>query len=511
MQTHPLQTAMSRYFGERAVHTPADMVLREEYWKGQVHGSSTETIVHSRYLRPLCDRFSTGESLSATARGNFSLTCFPDLKLSYTDKSRKNMVLFMPYLHWDTDRNRAKMTEVVRQRTNRYVRDSRKTDSETKANDKERRESLHHSCLPRIRHELPNYYDHDNPQSEDLVPETMEEIIWQKLRNDTNKDALDTASGSEGTGLENSHILPGVVVDKWKRLRPHHRLGRLLIDAARLYEAIATFRDRQVLDEYLFSDSPVHPRRSLDQGYFWKLRTTFRRDRDQVVYRYTKPVFHHRFIPPERQQHRNMTEIKASLGGKGLREQAKFAAKALVGEVQVMRRHFFGNIRTWKWESGEQCDIAHQECKEHEERLDGMRGWQWTHHTKYEDKHGCEECRAEIRKLSRAVMVDQLWMWILDENTILTCFPGRYGVGKKDPSGVHHSIRRRMKEQSNSANNLRSVFDLGLIVLEECFDTFFDRTKTPDGRPQILDMFAESIGKIVSWNHYSLRFYPCRD
>ena len=94
-------------------------------------------------------------------------------------------------------------------------------------------------------------------------------------------------------------------------------------------------------------------------------------------------------------------------------------------------------------------------------------------------------------------MVDQLWMWILDENTILTCFPRRYGIGKKDPSGVHHSIRRRLKDQTNPANHIRSVFDLGLIIIEQCFDTFFDRKKTNDKRPQIMDIFAESIGRVV--------------
>lgn len=47
-----------------------------------------------------------------------------------------------------------------------------------------------------------------------------------------------------------------------------------------------------------------------------------------------------------------------------------------------------------------------------------------------------------------------------------------------------------------SANNLRSAFDLGLIILEECFDTFFNRTRIPDGGPKIMDVFAESIGKV---------------
>ncbi len=45
------------------------MVLHPEHWKGQEYGSGTEAVVHSRHLRTLCDRFSTGKkqkSLGAT-------------------------------------------------------------------------------------------------------------------------------------------------------------------------------------------------------------------------------------------------------------------------------------------------------------------------------------------------------------------------------------------------------------------------------------------------------------
>ena len=38
------------------------MVLKDELWKGQEHGSMTENIAHSRYLRCLCENFSTGEA-----------------------------------------------------------------------------------------------------------------------------------------------------------------------------------------------------------------------------------------------------------------------------------------------------------------------------------------------------------------------------------------------------------------------------------------------------------------
>lgn len=66
-----------------------------------------------------------------------------------------------------------------------------------------------------------------------------------------------------------------------------------------------------------------------------------------------------------------------------------------------------------------------------------------------------------------------------------------------DPSGVHQSVRMRVKTRSNPDNHIRSIFDLALIILDESFDTFFSRARTADKRPQVMDMFAESIGRVV--------------
>ena len=96
-------------------------------------------------------------------------------------------------------------------------------------------------------------------------------------------------------------------------------------------------------------------------------------------------------------------------------------------------------------------------------------------------------------------MVDQLWMWILDEQTIITCFPKRYGANKQetDGSSVHKSIRTRL--QTIRQNHIRSVFDLALIIFDECSNILFDRTKTRDRQPQVMDSFSEAIGNVVSW------------
>ena len=38
------------------------MVLKDDLWKGQEHGAAFESSpAHARFLRPLCERFSTGQ------------------------------------------------------------------------------------------------------------------------------------------------------------------------------------------------------------------------------------------------------------------------------------------------------------------------------------------------------------------------------------------------------------------------------------------------------------------
>ncbi|KAI0528419.1 hypothetical protein GGR58DRAFT_519073 [Xylaria digitata] len=68
-----------------------------------------------------------------------------------------------------------------------------------------------------------------------------------------------------------------------------------------------------------------------------------------------------------------------------------------------------------------------------------------------------------------------------------------YGANKNDASGIHKSIRSRVEE----SGSVHTVFELGLIIIDECSKTFFDRTKTLDRRPQAIDEFSRAIGNIM--------------
>ncbi len=268
-----------------------------------------------------------------------------------------------------------------------------------------------------------------------------------------------------------------------RRLRPVHPLARYLADAARLFESMATYRDEQVIHTYLFPEEStaihLHPRRTLDQSNLWQLKTTRRRDRDQVVYRSTAVgEFAHRLSRKSWKPQENQ-EIPGSDNG---------------GPSQGPSVTSSNDSTTWT--ECELCAELPKECCPEWERRDA---WEWTGHTTRENKFTCPQCKDDITKVARLVMVDQVWLWILDEDTILACLPKRYGAARKDPSGVNYSIRKRMADQTNDSNHIRSVFDLGLIILDECFDTFFDRRVTRDRRPQVIDIFAESIGNVVGF------------
>lgn len=312
------------------------------------------------------------------------------------------------------------------------------------------------------------------------TPHALEDVFWEQIKKARNvadrrrgskgdsgedlgesqvEDLADDRPHSAGSGEKRSSrkifqspttIFKGIKVDQYGCPQPENSLAKVLIKAARLYEQMMTYPDQKIMEKDLFSDPPLHPRRTLDQAYFWRLRTTRNRDRDQVVYRHTNAEFAHKYRPQD-------------------------AAQKDANDPPASTKSHSRSIN-------EPADPE---------------SWQWSRHGEFEEEYGCGQCDADIRKVPRAIMVDQLWMWVLDQDTILTCFPQRYGMSYKDDSGVHQSIRTRVKTRSNPDNHVRSVFDLALIILDECFNTFFNRTRTTDKRPQVMDMFAESIGRVV--------------
>ncbi|KAK0667680.1 hypothetical protein QBC41DRAFT_323498 [Cercophora samala] len=434
---HWVEKAIAGYYGEghlnidlsnaprdRSIMTHTQMLLRPQFWRGQQHGARSG-VVHARHMRPLCERISS--------------------EVNEIEDNPTNIVLFMPYLHWDTDRMRSKMAKTID-----IESEQQRTRNENTAYEKRQ---------TRIK---------DRKDLEIGAVRILHNNDWGQNENQGNPKWGQKPSTAPSHGvndladLMDTHVSVGrskqrIDIDENGRLKISNPLGQYLIDAARLYEAISTYRDQRMLEKYLYHDPPLHPRRTLDQSYYWTLKTTKVRDRDQVVYRGTNMNldYCHRLEPQP-----TTTESGPCSWLKGV------------------------------FHKGSDKDASNVTLK-------------WTRHWEKTDEHGCEHCRSDIRKISQLVMVDQLWMWVLDESTIITSFPKRYGFNKQDLSGVHKSIRQRLK--SARKNQVRSVYDLALIILDECCNTFFDRTKTEDSQPQVMDIFSEAIGNVTNLHTISFQ------
>ncbi|KAI1324518.1 hypothetical protein F5Y16DRAFT_402372 [Xylariaceae sp. FL0255] len=384
------ENAISQYFGNdipdftathrhlhRTLKTETSIILQDRYWRGQLHGDS-QSPPHARYMTPMCERVSSS----------------PD----HAKLEPNNIVLFMPYLHWETSRRR----EYIASEIDNIVMTSDRKRAEQEANDKKSRQKDREGLYP----------DRNTVQHEQSPP------ITQVNKIENFEEAVDEVVRTSSRAPDQVNILQPLK----GFFRPKNALGRYLLAAARLSEGMATYRDKILLRTYLPCDPPIHPRRTLDQAFYWTLKSTKKRDKDQVVYRGTT-----------------------------------------TNSIDVHR-----------------YDEEKEEWPDHE----GL-------------KRDCEACLANIRKLSRVVMVDQLWMWVLDESTIITCFPKRYGSNKNDYyAGVHKSIRTRV--EGAPYDSIRTVFDLAIIILDECTLTFFDRAKYSSRQPRVLDEFSKAIGNIMN-------------
>ncbi|KAJ5091390.1 hypothetical protein NUU61_006260 [Penicillium alfredii] len=100
---------------------------------------------------------------------------------------------------------------------------------------------------------------------------------------------------------------------------------------------------------------------------------------------------------------------------------------------------------------------------------------------------GCEGPETE----PKIFMVDQLWMWILGSNLIVTSFPQRWEQPKNDPLNVLDGIIEDIN--SKTRDPVKSVYDLANIITSRCSGVF-DRHRLGDEEYQFLDMFESSIG-----------------
>ncbi|KAK1760014.1 hypothetical protein QBC47DRAFT_438395 [Echria macrotheca] len=97
------------------------------------------------------------------------------------------------------------------------------------------------------------------------------------------------------------------------------------------------------------------------------------------------------------------------------------------------------------------------------------------------------------------LMVDNLWMWIVDSRTIVTCFPDHYGARATQNSTLHGNIVRRLRRPENE--KVADVRELALVIMDECTGTFFRHATSAPAQLPVLDVFARKISDITRRCH----------
>ncbi|KAI1778867.1 hypothetical protein F4818DRAFT_437668 [Hypoxylon cercidicola] len=185
-----------------------------------------------------------------------------------------------------------------------------------------------------------------------------------------------------------------------------HELSRTIEDVRNGRQVLnSKSRDSLIVNAYLKSNPPLHPRRTLDQFFYHGIDTSAR-DTDQVVYRY---------------------------------------------------------------------------CKENND--------------------------AE----PKVFMVDQLWLWIIGKDLIITCFPQRWDQPKQDPMNVLDCIIEETNAKTRppigsvwyypyfafaGPDMTPSHHDLAMLITSQC-SGMFDRHRLHDQKFQFLDIFDQSIGVVT--------------
>ncbi|EHK47002.1 hypothetical protein TRIATDRAFT_316977 [Trichoderma atroviride IMI 206040] len=280
-------------------------LLSREHWRGQLHSAGMS------HMRPRCAHVSDDTDNNAPS----------------------NVAVFLPYLHWETNRRRSMMTQIFQE----VVKDNRA------------------SMVSRIV----------------------------------------TVASKKATCLR----------PKFNRELISSEIGQYLYDVAQVWDAMDCEADerllRQSFSEIKQGDGasvpqrkwvpPLHIRRTLDQSYFSTVEDTAARDTDQVVYRQTRAG---------RQKHQKGEQCGTATSKERQPNESGNSVESSTSVTAVAST----------------CTSA----------LD-------TRTTKN---------LVKLVGVTRVVMVDQLWMWILGE-------------------------------------------------------VFFDRTQPTDDRPEVMDLFAQAIGAVA--------------
>ncbi|KAI9654644.1 MAG: hypothetical protein M1821_005851 [Bathelium mastoideum] len=193
---------------------------------------------------------------------------------------------------------------------------------------------------------------------------------------------------------------------------------------------------------------PIHHRRSLDQYRYPTLRSTAARDDDQVLHKRTRLQEH----DPKTKTDKAPYTVK----GPYLAEKSSNASSHLLAST------------------GRQSDAAKQSRRTHRP----------------------SPVRDEDR--STVLMVDQLWCWVADPDTIITCFTPkeeRDGDPPSQPADLRRAIYDDVNGDSQFATKCDNPYDFLALVVCDAITVFLDNMQ--EKKLQVFRIFEDYISQLT--------------
>ena len=217
--------------------------------------------------------------------------------------------------------------------------------------------------------------------------------------------------------------LPYLHYDTYKNLVKRRNIIRRRVEHGRARPVPKEIADEESLDsrviwEFIAYDPPLHARRSLDQYGYPKFRDTSDRDEDQMLYKLTKR--------------------RLALGHRGRQPPASGEPSTVTSPASRLMSFANHLVKSEVLPTEESPDAT-----EDDDILDG-----------------------------NVLMVDQLWLWAVDNTTLATFFPKRESHATEGPMFQQADLRNSVYNELNGdlTGRCESALDLAAftaLILEE--------------------------------------------
>ncbi|KAJ4415541.1 hypothetical protein N0V82_007263 [Gnomoniopsis sp. IMI 355080] len=224
--------------------------------------------------------------------------------------------------------------------------------------------------------------------------------------------------------------------------------------------------EHRIIWEFLGHDPPVNCRRTLDQYRYPSLHDTRARDDDQMLYKMTKERINlgdygisDGFINVQDSGDITHMDRPAACDEQSPNETAQFV---FPGESDA--------------DDSEVVDSEQEELRPEDDILDG-----------------------------NILMVDQVWLWVIDKTTLVTFFPKREGEVMEGPLYQQADLRDSIFNEVNGDLTSRSenALDLAALTVLHAVTALIDRTSHPD--LEIFRIFEEAISILTEKMTSSLK------